>query len=154
MTEAYDSRPDTYEHIGVVRGLMLEVVSDLLERSHVHDRSKLESPERQIFDEYTPKLRNTTYGSDEYKGYLEAMGEGLRHHYASNRHHPEHFTGGITDMTLLDLIEMLTDWAAAVQRHDDGDLRRSVEINAERFGIDEQLTSIILKTYREMGWLG
>ena len=153
MAEAYDSRLDTYEHIGVVRSLILEVVSDLLKRSHTHDRSKLEPPERQIFDEYTPKLRKTTYGSDEYKKYLEAMGEGLRHHYASNRHHPEHFTGGIADMTLLDLIEMLADWAAAVQRHDDGNLRRSVEINAERFGIDRQLTSVILNTYQEMGWL-
>lgn len=32
----YDSRPDTYEHIGVVRAYLLEIVRGLLHRSQVH----------------------------------------------------------------------------------------------------------------------
>jgi hypothetical protein len=37
---SYDSRVDTYQHIAVVRGYLLEVVSDLLYRAHDHDLSK------------------------------------------------------------------------------------------------------------------
>ena len=31
-----------------------------------------------------------TYGSDEYKACLTEMKPALDHHYAANRHHPEH----------------------------------------------------------------
>ena len=65
------------------------------------------------FDEYTPKLKHSTYGTDEYKGFLAGMGAGLEHHYAHNRHHPEHHAGGVHGMNLVDLIEMLADWKAA-----------------------------------------
>lgn len=142
----YDSRPDTYEHIGVVRRYLTAVVKELLDRADGHDASKLADPERATFDEYTPKLRDSTFGSDEYKGFLVGMGEGLQHHYANNRHHPEHFAGGIQDMTLIDLIEMICDWLAATQRHADGDIRRSIDINQERFGYSAELQGILHNT--------
>lgn len=53
---------------------------------------------------------------------------------------------GIAGMTLIDLVEMFCDWAAAVQRHADGDLARSIEINRERFGISDQLAQILENT--------
>jgi hypothetical protein len=148
----YDSRPETYEHISVVRGLLLQVVHDLLHRAHVHDRSKLVEPELSVFDEFTPRLRESTYGSQEYQDYLAAMGEGLRHHYAANTHHPEHWPSGVHDMTLVDLLEMLADWRAATQRHADGDLIRSIEINAERFGYGKEVEGLLLRTARDLGW--
>ncbi|MEV6494393.1 DUF5662 family protein, partial [Actinoplanes sp. NPDC051633] len=92
-----------------------------------------------------------TYGSDEYKGSLEAMGEGLKHHYA--RHHPEHFPNGVNDMTLVVLVEMLADWKAATERHDDGNLRQSLEIQRERFGISDQLLAVLYNTAEHGGWL-
>lgn len=153
MNGAYDSRPETYQHIEVVRGLLTKVISELLERAHAHDRSKLESPEREVFDEYTAKLRNTTYGSDEYKQHLQGMDKGLRHHYAANRHHPEHFANGIEGMNLLDITEMLADWKAATQRHADGDLKRSIEHNVERFGYGPEFARLLTNTARDMGWL-
>jgi hypothetical protein len=149
----YDSRPDTYEHIAKVRGYLLDVVADLTRRAHAHDRSKLESPERETFDEYTPKLRDSTYGSDEYKRFLDGMGEGLRHHYTVNDHHPEHFEGGIHAMNLMQITEMLCDWKAATQRHADGDLRRSIEQNAERFGYSGEIAGLLLSTAEDLGWL-
>jgi hypothetical protein len=91
---SYDSRPDTHEHIAQVRGLVLGVAADLTERAHRHDRSKLEPPEVEVFDRVTPLLKDSTYGSDEYKGFLADMGDGLAHHYAANDHHPEHFPPG------------------------------------------------------------
>lgn len=148
----YDSRPDTYGHIHEVQRLMLQAVADLQRRAHAHDQSKLRDPERAVFDEYTPKLRGLTYGSDEYKAALEGMGEGLRHHYAANRHHPEYFEGGIKDMTLVDVLEMLADWKAATLRHADGDLERSISQNAQRFGYGPEMSRLLSNTAREFGW--
>lgn len=148
----YDSRPETRAHIQRVRGLLAQVAVALTQRGEDHDRSKLESPELDTYNEYTPKLRDTTYGSDEYKGFLEEMGQGLRHHYEHNRHHPEHFVDGINGMTLIDIMEMLADWKAATERHADGDMERSLTIQAERFGIGDQLSVILRNTVDDLGW--
>jgi len=148
---SYDSRPDTYAHIGRVRELLGRVVTNLLERADRHDRSKLEEPEVAIFDEFTPKLRGSTYDSEEYKTFLAGMGEGLQHHYTHNSHHPEYYEQGIAGMSLLDLTEMLVDWKAATERHADGDLLRSIEQNQARFGYSDELKSILLNTATELG---
>lgn len=173
---SYNSEPDTRKHIDRVQSLIFEFVKMLKFRAWDHDNSKLKSPEKEIFDEYTPKLKGSTYGSDEYKEFLKGMGAALEHHYKKNRHHPEHFKyiecngcftrydkdyngfckicgyGQFTDrfdiaeMTLLDLIEMLCDWKAATERHADGDINKSLEINQKRFGIDNQLQHILENT--------
>lgn len=151
---AYDSRPDTREHIGHVRALIETVIVDLAARAKVHDASKLIEPEVSVFDEFTPKLRDSTYGSDEYKTFLAGMGEGLRHHYAANDHHPEHFAAdGIHEMTLVQMVEMLCDWKAATLRHADGDLERSIRENAERFGYGDEIRELLLNTAQAFGWL-
>jgi hypothetical protein len=150
---AYDSRPDTFEHIASVRGVLLRVACDIIRRADDHDRSKLREPELAVFNEYTPKLRDSTYGSPEYKQFLEGMGEGLKHHYRENRHHPEHFADGIAGMNLLDVIEMLVDWKAATMRHADGDLARSIKQNAERFGYGPEFERLLTVTARDFGWL-
>jgi len=147
-----DQRPKTQEHIDEVRKLLQTVMTKLLDRSMNHDQSKLESPEREIFDEYTPKLKDTTYGSDKYNGYLKEMKVALDHHYKQNRHHPEHHENGVKDMNLIDLIEMLCDWKAATMRHADGDIMKSIEHNQKRFGYSNELASIFKNTIRDLGW--
>lgn len=67
-------------------------------------------------------------------------------HYKNNRHHPEHFANGIKDMTLLDLLEMLCDWKASSERHADGNIYRSIEINQSRFGYSDELKDILKNT--------
>lgn len=190
-----DSRVATYEHIQTVQKIMGRVIADLQQRQQVHDQSKLASPELEAFNEFTPKLSGSTYGSDEYNSYLAAMKPALDHHYAANSHHPEHYRWhcpvcelqindaeaatapqgpndsgvkycprccrhgmlyeselilwpelGINGMSLLDLVEMLCDWKAATMRHNDGDIRRSIEINQKRFGYSDELKAIMLNT--------
>lgn len=154
MTEfLYDSRPDTLNHIEEVRRRMDQVIYNLNDRSYAHDKSKLESPELEVYDEYTPKLKNTTYGSDEYRAHLDGMGKGLAHHYKYNDHHPEHFSGGIYSMNLVQLMEMLCDWKAATMRHADGDLGLSIDQNAERFGYGDYMRRLLLNTAEYFGWL-
>jgi hypothetical protein len=141
-----DSRVATYQHIQIVQGLLSVVLTELTKRTIAHDQSKLASPEREVFDEYTPKLAGSTYGSDEYKRFLAGMKPALDHHYAVNSHHPEHYPDGIRGMSLVDLLEMLCDWKAATLRHNDGDIRKSIEINQQRFGYSDELKQILLNT--------
>jgi len=153
VSEKYDSRLDTLAHIEQVGAFLTEVRVSLLLRRVNHDKSKLEEPEKSVFDAMTPKLKGSTYGSDEYKGFLAAMKPALDHHYAHNSHHPEHYPDGIRGMCLLDVIEMLADWKAATMRHADGDLAKSIEINQKRFGYGDELKAILINTARRMGWL-
>lgn len=136
----------TYQHIQQVQRLLNTVIRELLARSEKHDQSKLQRPEVEYFARFTPKLAASTYGSDEYKRLCAEMKPALDHHYGNNRHHPEHFAGGVDDMNLIDLLEMLVDWKAATMRHNDGNIRKSVKINADRFGISPQLTRILENT--------
>ena len=142
----YDSTADTLLHIKRVNQLLTEAASELIRRANVHDNSKLESPEKELFDEFTPKLKETTYGSDKYKEYLKELKVALDHHYQNNTHHPEHYENGVNGFDLFDLIEMFFDWKAATERHADGDIMKSIEINKERFGIDEQICDIFKNT--------
>jgi len=137
---------ETIKHIENVRKFIRIFTDALTTRAVRHDSTKLESPEVEVFAEFTPKLANSTYGSEEYNGFLKQMNTALQHHYASNRHHPEHFTKGIDDMTLVDIVEMLCDWKAASLRQNDGNLLKSIELNANRFGYDDQLKKIFINT--------
>ena len=141
---------DTMRHIERVRNLLNKFAFELIWRGQEHDQSKLESPEVEVFTEYTPKLAGTTYGSQEYNEFRRVMDTALQHHYANNRHHPEHHKNGVNDMTLVDIVEMLMDWKAASERHNDGNILKSIEKNADRFGLSPQLVRILENTAKQM----
>lgn len=147
-----DSRPETYKHIIRVIELLQVMAGEILTRGPLHDKSKTEDPEKAIFDEYTPRLKGSTYGTEEYRGFLQGMSKGLEHHYANNPHHPEYHCRGINGMSLIDIVEMICDWKAATERHDDGDIMRSIGINAQRFSLSPQLVDILVNTVVSMGW--
>lgn len=149
----YDSRPDTWEHIAEVQRRLDVIVRELQQRAYAHDGSKLLAPEREIFDRFTPWLGKQTYGSPEYEATRRQMGAALDHHYAHNDHHPEYHANGIADMDLMQVTEMLADWKAASMRHADGDLARSIEHNARRFGYGEEMARLLTNTARNLGWL-
>lgn len=139
---------ETQKHIENVRKYIRFLIDKLDTRGVKHDASKLETPEVELFAEHTLQLANLTYASDAYKESLEQLKPALEHHYASNRHHPEHFVNGINDMTLIDIAEMFCDWKASTLRHNDGNLLKSIEINADRFHMDGQLKAILMNTAR------
>lgn len=149
----YDSTQDTLEHIRRVQQLLNEAAGLLVERGRIHDTTKLLPPEKELFDEFTPKLKGCSYGSEEYKEFLEGLQVALQHHYKHNSHHPEFHKNGIRDMHLLDLLEMIVDWRAASERHADGDIMRSIDINQKRFGYTDELREIFKNTARTMGWV-
>ena len=147
---------ETLQHIIHVRNFLDKIIIELLNRGELHDNSKLEEPELATFVEYTPKLAQSTYGSEKYiQQNLKEMKTALVHHYAGNRHHPEHFKEEadatlrqtpVNCMNLVDIVEMLCDWKAATMRHDDGDIMKSIEINRKRFLLSDQLVCILKNT--------
>ncbi len=149
---AYDSRQDTLPHIARLQELMADVCERLALRAELHDASKLAEPEKSAFDAHPPQRNNSVYGSENYNGHLAELQAGLQHHYAHNSHHPEHFENGVNGMSLLDLMEMFCDWKAASEKHKNGSIERSLQINRERFELSEQLISILENTRRELGW--
>lgn len=147
---------ETLTHILRVQHFLHQAVAELLRRAEGHDASKLTPPELPVFVEYTPKLKQCKYGSETYQRYLQEMRSALAHHYAVNRHHPEHFPHGVADMTLIDLLEMCCDWMAAAERHSDkghpdsahsaSDRDANLRRSQERFGLSDQLTRILRNT--------
>ena len=145
-----DSRPDTQKHIDLVNENGKKFCDKFLERLTHHDASKLEEPERKYFDRGTPRLQDSTYGEKSYDDAKARIRPGLDHHYASNDHHPEHFgERGISGMNLYQLLEMWIDWAAAVKRHNDGNIFNSLMYNRDRFHIDDQVFNILMNTATE-----
>jgi len=150
---------ETLKHIRRVQELLGDIATKLHERGIYHDKSKMEDPEFRGFVEFTPKLKDCTYGSDEYKSFLNGMKPFLDHHYKFNSHHPENSPGGFSDMSIITIMETLSDWRAASERHSDGDIRKSIEINQKskanpdgRFVYSDELKKIMLNTVDEMGW--
>lgn len=162
----YDSTADTQAHIKQVQYYIKRVTQTLAQRAFVHDYHKLRSPEKEGFDA-AAELKTIEYGSDEYRASLENLKEVLLHHYAHTKHHPESFAikedgtldteavkngAAINRMNLLDLIEMLCDWKAASERHDGGNIYKSIDMNQERFGYDDDMKELLTRTARAMNW--
>lgn len=147
---AYSSVFETMDHIQNVRHTIIHLIDKIMERALLHDQSKMQTGEVEYFDIFTSKLKDCTYGSEEYKQFLAELKPALDHHYAVSRHHPEHFQDGIRGMNLVDIVEMFCDWYAATKRHKDGDILRSIEINQERFGYSDDLKAVLENTFRDI----
>lgn len=126
-----------------------EIINELQKRKEEHDKSKLEEPEKPLFDIWTPKLKTTIYGSDEYNMFLKALKPALIHHYSIYRHHPEHFENGISDMHLVDLCELIGDWYASSKRYEHDNIYRNVDlVNSKKFEYTKCLSLILKNTIR------
>jgi hypothetical protein len=147
----YDSTADTQAHIARVQALLEAVVNNLTARAAHHDESKLAEPEKSAFDRCTPALKTAKYGTPEYDEATAQLGDALRHHYAHNSHHPEHYPNRIAGMSLLDIAEMFCDWKAASERESDV-FAQTLPNRCGRNGIDLQLAAIFKNTRKELGW--
>lgn len=140
---------ETHKHINLVRHYINGFIVDLMSRASNHDKSKLEDPELSVFAKHTSKLKDVSYGTDEYNKLLELVKPAIDHHFSKNRHHAEHWPEGIESMTLVDLIEMLSDWKAATQRNKNGNIEKSLDINSKKYNFSPQLKCIFENTIRE-----
>ena len=112
---------DLHKHKLILRGVLYNLANQLKERADNHDNSKY------------------------YNCTKPLIQKALDHHYAKNRHHPEHFEHGVEDMNLLDILEMVVDWDSSASC-------RGTELDTDysfkRFKITPQLQKIILNTLK------
>lgn len=171
-----ESKCKTMRHIETVRNYLNTCIRELMNRAEQHDQTKLEDPEVDYFEKYTPLLRGITYGSEKYREIMGEMRPAIEHHNQNNRHHPEHFKSydecngcfkrfdefpdscdvcgysqytvryDLAEMNLIDQLEMICDWLSASLRHDDGDITRSISINQKRFGYSDDQAKIFRQT--------
>jgi hypothetical protein len=83
----------TQAHINRVAELIGEVNSELTYRAIYHDQSKfdpIEAGPLQEMQDLIDKEGQAPFGTDEYRRRTALLGPMLEHHYAKNRHHPEH----------------------------------------------------------------
>jgi len=147
-----DSTESTLKHKKRIEELLIKAGEELSKRGKIHDNSKLESPEKELFDEHTHKLGGSIFGSEQYDTFLKDLKPALDHHYENNSHHPEHYENGIDGMNLFDLIELFFDWKSSGERHRGGNIYESIKINKERFGISDQLEKILQNTAKYMNY--
>lgn len=152
MENQYDSAVDTLLHIKRVSQLLTESCTEIIRRANCHDQSKLESPEKEYFDKYTPELAGLVYPSEEYTLSKAKLGPALEHHYAKNTHHPQHYENGIDGMNLFDVIEMFFDWKASSERQNNGNLCKSITHNQKEYKMSDQLVNIFKNTATFKGW--
>ena len=148
----YNHTEETKKHIRSVQAKMATVIAILEAHSQIHDYSKLLEPEKGIFEKHGTQLKHVIYGTKEYEDLLIALKPGLEHHYGENSHHPEHFPNHLNGMSLIDVVEMFCDWCAAIERHKDGNIFRSLEYNRIRWKIDPQLYDILYNTALALGY--
>ena len=133
---------ETWKHIDMVMRLLAGMQIELMKRQFTHDRSKLAPPEVAAFTEYTPKLAASTYGSEEYKQFLEGMKPALDHHYAHNRHHPEFFYNRPENQEPLRLMQWVQSLYNSLEQialtGDENDLQKLKALRELTTGISKQ----------------
>lgn len=137
----------TRRHIHRVQHLMYRLTRELQDRCERHDKSKLEEPEKSGFEAMDAEPYYP-YGSPEYFDKLERYRPILEHHYKFNSHHPEHYAGFIGEMDLIDILEMLCDWASRRDGLSIDETITLVEQQSERFHLPSILSSILLNTLK------
>lgn len=145
----FDSTKDTLNHIARVQELMIDAIGRLAQRARDHDQSKLQSPEKEYFNQAVA-LKDLEYNSPEYHKSLEDLKPGIEHHYKHNSHHPQHYENGVNGFDLFDLVECFFDWKASGERNKSGSIFDSIKINKERFGLSDQLVDILNNTARNL----
>lgn len=142
------------KHRESVRNKLNFLASELVKRAEKHDESKLMQPELNWLIQMDKEPRYQ-YGTPEYFDKMEKWQNFFKHHYAENRHHPDHFQNGIYDMNIVDICEYITDIISYYDEMHVDDALKTLEAQKERFGFDEQLYQILKNTLFEyFTWVG
>lgn len=154
--EQIDTEEYIKGHISRVRKHINTFVQLLLKRAISHDKSKLEEPELSWWKEMDKEPRYP-YGSEEYKQKIKRWDRVFKHHYKYNRHHPEHYEYGVSEMTLVDIVEMMCDWLGYKDTITISEALKVCDEQMRRYNIPDCIRQIIFNTllryYSLMGGL-
>lgn len=143
--EQIDTEEYIKGHISRVRKHMNTFVQLLLKRAINHDKSKLEEPELSWWKEMDKEPRYP-YGSEEYKQKIKRWDKVFKHHYKYNRHHPEHYDYGVSEMTLVDIVEMMCDWLGYKDTITISEALKVCDEQMKRYDIPDDIRQIIFNT--------
>lgn len=119
----------------------LQMGIDLLKRGSVHDNSKFNADEFKRMAMIL-KSRDCFTNADNQLSPEEIRA--IEAHWAKNRHHPEYFESS-SDMTELDMIEMVCDWFARSRQYGTDFIPFVKERQKNRFRFDKPQFDFILK---------
>ena len=143
--EQIDTEEYIKGHISRVRKHINTFVQLLLKRAINHDKSKLEEPEISWWKEMDKEPRYP-YGSEEYKQKIKRWNKVFKHHYKYNRHHPEHYDYGVSEMTLVDIVEMMCDWLGYKDTITISEALKVCDEQMKRYNISDDVRQIIFNT--------
>lgn len=135
-------------HRDFVRKNFHVLISKLEARSIVHDVSKFQEDEFDGFVEADAMSLYKEYGSSDYHKKLKEN-KGIALHLSRNTHHPEFYPNGISDMTFLDIVEMVIDWKSASETYGN-DFMGSIDYSIKRFGADEKQAWLIRQIAKDL----
>ena len=128
-------------HRDFVRRNIHILVSKLQERAIIHDVSKFQDDEFEGFIEADEMGLYKDYGKSDYHKKLKEN-KGIALHLSRNSHHPEFYPNGISDMSFLDIVEMVIDWKSASETYGN-DFMNSIDYSIKRFNVDEKQVWLI-----------
>lgn len=85
----------------------------LLQRANIHDNSKLVGPELELLSSLSEDKAGFTDPSIQLTSQQKKI---IEYHWANNRHHPEYFKD-VSEMSELDILEMVCDWYARSEQY-------------------------------------
>lgn len=133
------------KHKKSVRDKLLFLSEELRKRAEEHDNSKLQFPEIEWLIEMDKEPR-CQYGTKEYYDKMNKWKKFFIHHYAQNRHHPDHYPNGIDDMDLIDITEFLADIVSYYEVLQAHDCEKVLDDQEKRFQINGQLRNVLSNT--------
>ncbi len=128
----------------------LKIGLKLIYRGLIHDLSKYGWKETKHFYPNIFKLKQTEYGTEEYRELLRQVKPAITEHYSKNRHHPEYYDGTVKQMSFVDEMEFILDCIAATRKNKNGDPIKSIEHNKVRFQYDETRVELYKKILKEL----
>lgn len=153
-SSALNTVNEIFKHKKSVKEKLNFLSEELADRAEHHDDSKLKKPEIGWLIEMD-KEPIFKYGTPEYFEKKKKWQKFFDHHYALNRHHPEHFIQGVQGMTLIDLCEYCCDIISYFAEMHPKQAIQTVEQQQSRFGFDEQLTQVLKNTLIDyFTWVG
>jgi hypothetical protein len=133
-------------HKEAIATYMAKFCAELSYRAAVHDNSKFDPQEFDVYAQHIQDFNKHPFGSPEDNALRDKIISASLLHRKHNRHHPEFFRDGLDGMNLIDLLEMIIDWKAATERCPHDSLQKSMPLLKEKYNISDQLYNILTNT--------
>jgi len=139
-------------HRAHVAARLGQIIARLRERAELHDLTKIQPEEFDVFVETHEEFAKARFGTPEYAAVEEKGRKAVQHHYKHNPHHVKHHENGWEDMNLIDLLEMLADWKAASRRNPGKWWGERFSKALDRGHFPEPVRKLLRNTVLDLGW--